>query len=83
MVSSAAIAAWLGAHDVDPDEASRRRRRDDPRFRPAMRACLGPRCLGRVRFLSSHAGHRICPDCRELLHRRYGVLFGDAGNAPE
>lgn len=81
MISSSAIRAWLGVSERD-DDALRRQRQRDPRFNPAMRACLGPLCLGRRHFRSEHAGHRICPACREALRRVYGVHFHDGDRTP-
>lgn len=84
MVSSDAIAAWLSepSAEVSEDIESQRRLLSDPRLRPAMRACIGPICLGRWRFWSAHAGNRICPTCREAIARHYGIVLPDGSDAP-
>lgn len=68
----------------DPDDLAWRERQAEllfsPRFQPAMRSCLGPRCRGRRTFLSAHAGERLCGRCKSLLNRRYGA-FDDADDA--
>jgi len=58
---------------LDDDLGSFLRRHASPRFNPAERTCLGPGCLGRRTFHSAHAGERICPGCRQILRRRFGV----------
>lgn len=67
------IPAATAAQDSDDDPDWWRRRLRDPRLMPAMRRCLGPVCWGRRTFHSAHAGDRICPRCRALLHRLYGI----------
>ena len=62
----------MSVHDEDDDPELLHRLRD-PRFNPAERTCLGPDCRGRRAFRSGHAGERICPRCREIIGRLYGI----------
>lgn len=83
MAVSPTILAWLGVPEGEvPADQHRKWRRSDPRFDPAMRVCLGPLCIGRRRFQSEHAGHRICPACRASLRRLGGVHFHDGDGPP-
>jgi len=41
-----------------------------------MRACLGPNCMGKTKFLSIHPGHRLCPVC---AHRVTSISCGSIG----
>lgn len=49
--------------DLDEGERHARERAADPRHRPALRRCLG--C--NVRFVSAHAGNRICKACSNTV----------------